>query len=175
MDNVQKHNNCINILPSQIFRSYLLNLILSSQLESSFRTFLLKVCVSSHNVCYIPTYLINLAFSRPNNIRDHLYSARLLIRQFSPPSCYFLFGPNILLSTLFSNTLSLCSSISARVQVSHPYKPTAKVTDVHTSLFTGTKSRRHRVYGPTCMLRRQSKGPVHSHQVRQCMHSMHDI
>jgi hypothetical protein len=33
-----------------------------------------------------------------------------------------LLGPNILLSTLFSNTLSLCSSLSVRDQVSHPYK-----------------------------------------------------
>jgi len=33
-----------------------------------------------------------------------------------------LLGPNILLSTLFTNTLSLCSSLSERSQVSHPYK-----------------------------------------------------
>jgi hypothetical protein len=31
-----------------------------------------------------------------------------------------LLGPNILLRTLFSNTLSLCSSLSVRDQVSHP-------------------------------------------------------
>jgi hypothetical protein len=33
-----------------------------------------------------------------------------------------LFGPNILLSTLFSNTLSLCSSPNVRDQFSHPYR-----------------------------------------------------
>ena len=33
-----------------------------------------------------------------------------------------LLGPNILLSTLFSNTLSLRSSLSVRDNVSHPYK-----------------------------------------------------
>ena len=33
-----------------------------------------------------------------------------------------LLGPNILLSTLFSNTLSLRFSLSANYQVSHPYK-----------------------------------------------------
>jgi hypothetical protein len=32
-----------------------------------------------------------------------------------------LFGPNILLNTLFSNTLSLCASLNVRDQVSHPY------------------------------------------------------
>jgi hypothetical protein len=33
-----------------------------------------------------------------------------------------LLGPNILLTTQFSNTLSLCSCLSVRDQVSHPYK-----------------------------------------------------
>jgi hypothetical protein len=36
-----------------------------------------------------------------------------------PPVTSSLFGPNILLSTLFSNTLSLCSSLDVRDQVSH--------------------------------------------------------
>jgi polysaccharide pyruvyl transferase WcaK-like protein len=35
-------------------------------------------------------------------------------------------GLNIFLRTLFSNTLSLCSSLSVRDQVSHPYKTTGK-------------------------------------------------
>jgi hypothetical protein len=35
-----------------------------------------------------------------------------------------LLGPNTLLSTLFSSTLSLWSSLSVRDQVSHPYKTT---------------------------------------------------
>jgi hypothetical protein len=37
-----------------------------------------------------------------------------------------LFGPNILLTTLFANTLSLCSSLSVIDQVSYPYRTTAK-------------------------------------------------
>jgi hypothetical protein len=35
-----------------------------------------------------------------------------------------LLGPNILLNTLFSNTLSLHSSLNVNDQVSHPYKTT---------------------------------------------------
>jgi polysaccharide pyruvyl transferase WcaK-like protein len=31
-------------------------------------------------------------------------------------------GQNILFSTLFSNTLNLCSSLSVRDHVSHPYE-----------------------------------------------------
>jgi uncharacterized membrane protein len=44
-----------------------------------------------------------------------------------PPVTSSLIGPNILLSTLFSNTLNLCSSLNVRDQVSHPYKTTGKI------------------------------------------------
>ena len=51
-------------------------------------------------------------------------------RSFSSSLCNFLhspvtsslLGPNILLNTLFSNTLSLHSSLNVSDQVSHPYK-----------------------------------------------------
>jgi hypothetical protein len=39
-----------------------------------------------------------------------------------PPVTSSLFGPNILHNTLFSNTLSLCSSLNVRDEVSHPYR-----------------------------------------------------
>jgi hypothetical protein len=42
------------------------------------------------------------------------------------PVASSLLGPNIPLSTLFSNTRSLCSSLSVRDQVSHPYKTTVR-------------------------------------------------
>jgi hypothetical protein len=41
-----------------------------------------------------------------------------------PPCIASLLGPNILLSTLFSNTFNLCSSLRVRHQVCHPYKTT---------------------------------------------------
>jgi len=57
-------------------------------------------------------------------------------RSLSYPLCKFLhsrvtsslLGPNIPLSTLFSNTLSLRSSRNMSDQVSHPYKTTSEVT-----------------------------------------------
>jgi hypothetical protein len=53
---------------------------------------------------------------------------KLLIVQLSSFSCYFiLFGPNILLRTLLSNTLNLFSSLNARDQVSHPYKSNGRI------------------------------------------------
>ena len=54
-------------------------------------------------------------------------------RSLSPSLCNFLhspvtsslLGPNTLLNTLFSNTLSLRSSLNVSDQVSHPYRTTA--------------------------------------------------
>jgi len=43
------------------------------------------------------------------------------------PVTSFLLGPNILLSTLFSNTLSLRSTLIVSDQVSHPYKTIGKI------------------------------------------------
>jgi hypothetical protein len=62
-----------------------------------------------------------------NNIWWSVQVMKLLIMQSSPDSHHLPpLGPNILLSTLFPNTLSLCSSLSATDQVSHPYKTTVK-------------------------------------------------
>jgi hypothetical protein len=48
---------------------------------------------------------------------------KFLIMQSSPASHHlYTSGLNILLSTLFSNTLDLCSSFSVKGQISHPYK-----------------------------------------------------
>jgi hypothetical protein len=48
--------------------------------------------------------------------------------QLSPTSYHFIpSGPNIFLSTLFSNALSLCSSLNVRDQVSHPYRTRGKI------------------------------------------------
>jgi hypothetical protein len=45
-----------------------------------------------------------------------------LCRFFHSPITSSLLGPNILHSTLFSDTLSLRSSLNVSDQVSHPYK-----------------------------------------------------
>jgi hypothetical protein len=53
-----------------------------------------------------------------------------------------LLGPNILLSTLFSNALSLCPSLNVRDQVSHPYKTTGRLMVLYILTFTLLDSRR---------------------------------
>jgi hypothetical protein len=48
--------------------------------------------------------------------------------KFSPlPVTSSLLGPNILINTLFSNTISLRSSLNVSDQVSRPYKTTGKI------------------------------------------------
>jgi hypothetical protein len=72
---------------------------------------------------------IGMHSDRPNNVWWRVRTVKLLITQFSPSSCHFLpfLGPNIPLSNPFSNSLSLCSSLIVRDQVSHPHKTTSKV------------------------------------------------
>jgi hypothetical protein len=68
----------------------------------------------------------------------------------SSPLCNFLhspvtsslLGPNIPLSTLFSDTLSLCSSLNIRDQVSHPYKTTVRIMVLYILTFSFLDSRR---------------------------------
>jgi len=79
-----------------------------------------------HATC--PTHLILLDF-----ITWKIYSEEY--RSLSSSLCSFLhssvisslLGPNILLSTLFSNTLGLRSSLNVSDQVPHPYKTTDKI------------------------------------------------
>jgi hypothetical protein len=58
------------------------------------------------------------------------------------PVTSYLFGPNILLSTLLSKTLSLCTSLNVRDQVSHPYRNTGKIIIWNILIFMLFDSRR---------------------------------
>ena len=51
----------------------------------------------------------------------------LLCNFLHSPVTSYLLGPNILLSTLFSNNFTLRSFLNVSDQVSHPYKTTAKL------------------------------------------------
>jgi hypothetical protein len=58
---------------------------------------------------------------------------------FSVPAS--LIGPNILLSTLFSNILNLRSSLNAGDQVAHPYKTTSKILILYVLIFVFVDSK----------------------------------
>jgi len=51
------------------------------------------------------------------------------------PLTSFFLGPNIFLYTLFSNTLSLRSSLNVSDHVLHPYKTTAKIIFLYILIF----------------------------------------
>ena len=51
------------------------------------------------------------------------------------PVASSLLDPNISIRTLFSKTLSLCSSLGVTDQVSHPYKPEGKTTVLYILIF----------------------------------------
>jgi hypothetical protein len=62
---------------------------------------------------------------------------KLLIMQFLPTSHHLsLFGPNILISTLYLNTITLCSSLNVRDQVSYLYRNTGKIIILYILIFT---------------------------------------
>ena len=59
----------------------------------------------------------------------------------TPPVILPLLGPNIPLSTLFSNTLSLCSSLNVSNNVTHPHTTTGKITVLYTLIFIFSDSK----------------------------------
>jgi hypothetical protein len=68
-----------------------------------------------------------IIFDHHNNVWRSVKITKFVIRQSSQASRHFLLGPNIPLSTLFSDTPNLCSPLDVRDQVSHPYKTTDEI------------------------------------------------
>jgi hypothetical protein len=67
-------------------------------------------------------------FGHPNNIWRKIQIMKLLICNFLQlPVTSSLLNPNILLNTLFSITLNLCSSLNVRGLVSYPYRTTGAI------------------------------------------------
>ena len=80
------------------------------------------------NTRHMPNPSHSSPFYHPHNIGWGVQIILLLVMQSPPfPVTSSLLGPNILLNTLFSNTLSFLSSLRVNDQVSHPYKTTSKI------------------------------------------------
>jgi hypothetical protein len=93
--------------------------------------------------CYISCLSHPLWLNNPNYIWRRVQVMELLIMHFLQPLIISsVLGPNCLLSTLFSNILGVCSSLTVRDQVSHPYRPTGRFIVLSILTFTLLDSRR---------------------------------
>jgi hypothetical protein len=72
---------------------------------------------------------------------DHSNYTWQSIQLMNPPTCHHLAGPNILLSTLFFDTFSLCCYLNVSDEVSHPYRITGKITVLYILIFVFLNSR----------------------------------
>jgi hypothetical protein len=99
--------------------------------------------ISFAHACYMPCPSNPLWLAHSSYIWWRIQVAKLLIMTFFPTSCYFnpLRSTYILLSTLFSNTLSLGFSFNVRDQVSHPYRTTGKIIVFYILIFMFLDSR----------------------------------
>ena len=110
--------------------------ILSCLFPSGFPTKTLHAPLPSPTRATCPAHLILLDLINQTKFGEELRSVSSSLCSFNySPVIISLLGPNILLSILFSNTLSLCSSLNISIQVSHPYKITGKIIVLYILIF----------------------------------------
>jgi hypothetical protein len=106
---------------------------------------------SSPHLCYMPCPSHSTRLDLRIMLSEEYKSRNSSLRSFlHPPATPFLFGPNILLSTLFSYTLSLCFSLKVRDHVSHLYRSTGKIKVLYILMFTFDSRRDDRRFWPEC-------------------------
>ena len=116
-------------------------LILSTHLRLDLPSGILPSGFPHQDLLYIPLSWPIRATCPAHLILLHFITAQYWVSSSSlcsllhSPVTLSLLGPNILLSTLFSNTLSFFSSRNVNDQVSHPYKTKGKIIVLYILIF----------------------------------------
>ena len=118
--------------PTSHFLKIHLNIILPStpgspQWSLSFRFPTKTLYTTPPHTCYMPRPSHSSQFYQPHNTGWGVHIINFSLRSFlHSPATLTLLGPNILLSTIFSDTLTVSSSVNVSDQVSHLHKITVK-------------------------------------------------
>ena len=102
---------------------------------SGFWIKILRAYFSPPCVQHAPFYLVFLYWITPMVFGEEYNSWGSLLWDFLHPFTFSVLCPSIFPSTLFSDTFTLCSSLSMKDHISYPYKTTGEIAVLYILMF----------------------------------------